>query len=268
MAFPYRRILSPIDFDDNSVAALETAGQIARREDGVVLALHIVPTVMAPTGMPVYVDLYKGQEEAAQDKLKELARRHLAGVKYELLTHRGDPANAIVQAQRKLRADLIVLSTHARRGVSRLLLGSVAEAVLREANCPVLTVRQAMPDRSLVGHWMTQNPVTTSPEEKLDSVQRRMNEGRFRSMPVLSEGKLVGIVTDRDLRAHVGYLDHTEVKLAMNTDLLTVTPSTSIHDAARLLRERKIGALPVLEDGSMVGIVSSSDILQAFIEGD
>ena len=71
MSYPFRRILSPIDFDNNSLAALDVAAQIARDNDGTVLLLHVVPMVVAPTGMPIYVDIYKGQEEAAREKLKE-----------------------------------------------------------------------------------------------------------------------------------------------------------------------------------------------------
>ncbi len=268
MGFPYKRILCPIDFEENSLGALTVAAQFARHNDGTVLVVHVVPMVIPPTGMPVYVDIYKSQEETAREKLREIAHKHLQGVKYELATQVGDPAGTIIKAARKLAPDVLVMATHGRRGFSRVFLGSVAEMVLREAPCPVLTVRTGPPDKHLVGRWMTGSPVTASPEEKLSTVQARMHEGGFRCMPVLSEGKLVGIITDRDLRQHVGYLDHTEVKLAMNEDVLTVTPETPIHEAARLLRERKIGALPVVEDGKLVGIISTSDMLQAFGEAE
>jgi nucleotide-binding universal stress UspA family protein len=65
----------------------------------------------------------------------------LRGVKYELLTHIGDPAATILRAQKMLAADVVVMATHGRRGFSRVLLGSTAEMVLRESTCPVLTVR-------------------------------------------------------------------------------------------------------------------------------
>jgi universal stress protein A len=268
MAFPYRRILCPIDFDENSLAALVVAAQFAKRNDGTVFVLHVVPMIIPPTGMPVYVDMYKSQEETARDKLREVAHKYLSGVKYELTTHVGDPAGAIVKTAKKLSPDVLVMSTHGRRGFSRVFLGSVAEMVLREAPCPVLTVRSGPVDKHRVGRWMTSNPVTTDPEEKLSLVQERMQQGGFRSMPVLSEGKLVGVITDRDLRQHVGYLDHTEVKLAMSEQLVTATPETTIQEAARLMRERKIGAMPVVEDGKLIGIISTSDILQAFIESE
>jgi CBS domain-containing protein len=266
MTFPYRRILCPIDFDDNSLAALEVATNLARQNDGTVYVLHVVPMVIPPTGMPFYVDLYKGQEEASQQKLGEIARKHLAGIKYELKSNIGDPAGAILKAQRATSADVIVMSTHARRGVSRFLLGSVAEMVLREAACPVLTVRRTEPDKNLVGTWMTTNPVTASPEEKLPSVHMKMTEGGFRSMPVVKDGQVVGIITDRDLRRHEGLTQHAEVRQAMSDQIITVTPSTPIAEAARLLRELKIGGLPVLEGNELVGVITTTDILGVLTE--
>ncbi|MGH7780937.1 MAG: universal stress protein [Candidatus Binataceae bacterium] len=59
MAFSFARILIPVNFDGNSIAALEVAAQMACQNDGTLLLLHVVPTVVAPTGMPLYVDLYK-----------------------------------------------------------------------------------------------------------------------------------------------------------------------------------------------------------------
>ena len=132
MGFPYRKILCPIDFDENSLNALETATRFARQNDGVVVALHVVPLIIPPTGIPVYVDMYKGQEEVSRNKLDEIARKHLAGVKYELLTDMGDPAGIILRTERKTGADLVVMATHGRRGFARFFLGSVAELVLRD----------------------------------------------------------------------------------------------------------------------------------------
>ena len=68
MADPFRRILCPVDFDDNSMQALDTAADLARENNGTVFVLHVVPMIVPPTGMPVYVDLYQGQEETARDK--------------------------------------------------------------------------------------------------------------------------------------------------------------------------------------------------------
>lgn len=263
MSFPYRRVLVPVDFDGQSIAAIETAAQIVRQNDGVALVMHVVPMMIPPTGMPGYVDLYRGQEETARVRLTELAHRHLAGLKYELFVHVGEPAASILRAEKRLAADLVVMATHGRRGFSRVFLGSVAEMVLREATCPVLTVHQGKTENRTVERWMTRSPATVTPGDKLAVAATRMTEGGFRSLPVVDGEKLVGIITDRDLRTHVGYHDHTEVKLAMTEPVVTITPETPVHEAARLLRERKIGALPVVEDGRLVGIISTVDVLEA-----
>ncbi len=266
MAPQFRKILCPVDFDDNSIQALDTAANIARENNGTVFVLHVVPMIIEPTGMPLYVDLYKGQEETARAKLLEIAHKRLAGLKYELLVHTGEPAGSILNAEKKIDADVVVMATHGRRGFKRFFLGSIAELVLRESVCPVLTVRCTPTQNDMVGTWMTKNPVTATPHEKLTSVAAKMHAGRFRCVPILGDGAPVGIVTDRDIRQYFNFLDQTEAFQAMNESLVTVTPSADIREAARLLRERKIGALPVVEDGKLAGVITTCDVLEALTQ--
>lgn len=141
MAYPFKKILCPIDFDDNSLAALDAAAKMARESDATVEVLHVVPIIVQPGGTPIYVDVYTAEEQASQAKLVELAKTHLAGVKFELRTTVAQPSAAILHAQQNVGADVIVMSTHGRRGLAHLFLGSVAERVVREARCPVLTIR-------------------------------------------------------------------------------------------------------------------------------
>ena len=263
MAPQFKRILCPVDFDDNSMQALDTAAHLARESDGTVFVLHVVPMIIAPTGMPVYVDLYKGQEETAHARLVEIAHRRLAGVKYELLVHTGEPAGTILNAEKKIDSDVVVMATHGRRGFKRFFLGSIAELVLRESICPVLTVRSSPSQTDQVGTWMTKNPVTAGPHEKLATISTKMHAGGFRCVPIVSNGVAVGIITDRDVRQHSAVLDQVEAVKVMSEGLITVTPSTDIRDAARLLRERKIGALPVIEDGKLAGVLTTCDVLDA-----
>jgi universal stress protein A len=269
MAHTFRRILCPVDFDDNSMQALDTAADLARENKGTVFVLHVVPMIIPPTGRPVYVDLYKGQEETAHDKLIGIAHKRLNGLKYELLTEAGDPAGAILSAEKKVSADLVVMATHGRRGFKRFFLGSIAELVLRESTCPVLTVRCTPAQNDLVGTWMTKNPVTATPREKLASVAAKMHAGGFRCVPItLNDGAPVGIVTDRDIRQLTGFLDQTEASKAMSGPLITVTPSTDIREAARLMRERKIGGMPVVWDGKLAGVITTADVLEALTQAD
>jgi acetoin utilization protein AcuB len=94
----------------------------------------------------------------------------------------------------------------------------------------------------------------------------KMQKGGFRRLPVVSDGQLVGIITDRDMREHAGYLDRTEVKAVMSKKPITVTPATTVEAAAQLLLKQKIGGLPVVEKGRLVGMITTSDILQAFLD--
>jgi nucleotide-binding universal stress UspA family protein/predicted transcriptional regulator len=266
MAYPYRRILAPIEFDETAHTVVDAAVRIALESGGTVFMVHVVPMVVAPTGMPNYVYIYKDQEKIALQKLNAIVERQGSNAKCQLLTRIGDPAHEILTVERQMAADLIVLATHGRKGVRRMLLGSVAEAVLRDATCPVLTVQRQSSDAHLVARWMTPHPISAEPADNLETVRSKMHAGHFRAMPVLSGGKLAGIITDRDLRRHEGHLGHTEAGLAMTTEVATVTPLTPIHDAAKILLERKVGALPVVESERLVGIISTSDLLRAFLE--
>jgi nucleotide-binding universal stress UspA family protein/CBS domain-containing protein len=267
MALPSRKILCPIDFDDNAVAALDTAAVLARQNDGTIFVLHVVPLINLPIGMAVYVDKQQ-QLERAELNLQRLARKHLTGVKYELLCQGGEITATILRAVKSTGADLMVMATHGRRGFSHFMLGSIAEEVLREASCPVLTVRATESQRYLVGAWATTNPITATPDEKLSSVQAKMLEGGFRCVPIVKNEVPVGIITDRDILTHIGVLDRTEAFKAMSEDLITVSASTTIKEAARLLRERKIDALPMVEDGKLLGVITTTDILNALTATD
>jgi nucleotide-binding universal stress UspA family protein len=142
MAFPFKRILAPVDFDPSSLKGLEIAAKIAREHGGTVFLLHIVPVDMDVSGMPQYVDLIKRQEDIDHEKLTAIAKEHLTDVKWEILDEMGYPADVIAETATKLPADLIVMVTHGRRGLARLVEGSVAEKLLRTTPCPVLAVRK------------------------------------------------------------------------------------------------------------------------------
>ena len=118
----------------------------------------------------------------------------------------------------------------------------------------------------LVGKRMSKDPVTVTAEDLLIQARLKMQRGGFRRLPVVSDGQLVGIITDRDTREHAGYLDRTEVKAAMSKKPITVTPATTLETAAQILLKRKIGGLPVMENGRLVGVITTSDILQAFLD--
>jgi acetoin utilization protein AcuB len=113
---------------------------------------------------------------------------------------------------------------------------------------------------------MTKDPVTAFPDDLLIQARLKLQKGNFRQLPVVADGQLVGIITDRDMREHAGYLDRTEVKAVMSRKPLTVTPATTLEAAAQLLLKHKIGGLPVVENARVVGIITRSDVLQAFLD--
>jgi acetoin utilization protein AcuB len=118
----------------------------------------------------------------------------------------------------------------------------------------------------LVANRMTQDPITVTGDDLLIQARLKMQKGGFRRIPVVSDGQVVGIITDRDLREHAGYLDRTQAKSVMSQKPITVTPATTVEAAAQLLLKQKIGGLPVVEKGRLVGIITTNDILQAFLD--
>ncbi|HVB80691.1 MAG TPA: CBS domain-containing protein [Candidatus Binataceae bacterium] len=113
---------------------------------------------------------------------------------------------------------------------------------------------------------MTKDPVVVESKESLAAVRRIMDEGHFRRVPVVDGGALVGIVSDRDLRQHTATLARVKVNGAMTAPVLSVTPTTLLEEAANLLVKHKVGALPVVDRGKLVGIITATDLLRAFAE--
>lgn len=145
MAFPYEKILCPIDFDENSSNALERAIEIARHFKASIFLIHAVPLVAQFGEVALPIDLYLDEQKAALAKLNEIAGQKLNGIEHKTAVYAGDVAGSILQAVEQFQPDLLVLATHGRTGLAHFVLGSVAEAVVRRANCPVLTIRSEKP---------------------------------------------------------------------------------------------------------------------------
>jgi acetoin utilization protein AcuB len=118
----------------------------------------------------------------------------------------------------------------------------------------------------LIRRWMTRNPVIISPTETLAEARRKMDKGNFRRLPVVQDGQPIGIITDRDLRQHVGQLEHMRVDAVMIRPVITVTPDMLLDQAANLLVKHKVGGLPVMDGRKLVGIITAIDMLRAFGE--
>lgn len=126
----------------------------------------------------------------------------------------------------------------------------------------------------LVGKRMTRNPKTVSPDDPLSFAARILREHRFHHLPVVEGGRLVGILSDADLRnasygtmpAEGGTAEDLPVREAMRTEVWSVTPDDSVEDALLILTREKFGALPVLSGDRLVGIITRADLLKAFVD--
>lgn len=118
----------------------------------------------------------------------------------------------------------------------------------------------------LVRERMTPNPVTVASKAMLSVARDTMTAGKFRRVPVVQDGVLVGILTDRDLRQYVGVEERTRIEAAMTETPLTIPPTLTVAEATRLMLKHQISGLPVLEGGQLVGIITTSDVLRAFLE--
>jgi acetoin utilization protein AcuB len=130
----------------------------------------------------------------------------------------------------------------------------------------------------LIKEIMTKNPATVKPTDTLRTAIEAMALMGCRRLPVVVGDDVVGIVADLDVREALNspiimrerwqdeeLMDHATVEACMTPDPFTVTPETPVLEAARMMRDRKIGGLPVLEGGHLVGIVTETDLLDALI---
>ena len=143
---PVHRLLAPTDFSDISVETVMRASELALHFEAELIVLHVIPPIPTLPSDPHY----NFEVPAYQDALRENARRQLdetvarlalKEVKAAALLSHGDPAREIVRIAREEKIDMIVIATHGLTGWQHLVFGSVAEKVVRFADCPVLTVR-------------------------------------------------------------------------------------------------------------------------------
>jgi acetoin utilization protein AcuB len=129
-----------------------------------------------------------------------------------------------------------------------------------------------------VSQIMNENPVTVHRDDPIRKAFDLMTEGQFRRLPVMEGEKLVGIVTDRDLRRATNsplvlhetwydeyLLDHITVEACMTSDPITIPSQTPAEEAATIMYERQIGGVPVVEKGKLVGIITRTDLLKLLV---
>ncbi len=131
----------------------------------------------------------------------------------------------------------------------------------------------------LVRDVMTPDPVTIGAQQSIGTALARMRRGNFRRLPVLDQGKLVGIITDRDLRLAMNspyvlregwydsyLMEHIEVRTCMTPNPVTIAPDCDLIEAVELMRTQKFGGLPVVQNGILVGILTETDLMDCLIK--
>jgi nucleotide-binding universal stress UspA family protein len=142
--FPIRTILHPTDYSERSRPAFDLSCALARDFGAELIVCHVSPPPIIAAGEGVIVDFPTGETEEMMARLKDV-KPEKPGVRVTHQLLRGEPASEIAQLAAKAKVDLIVVGTHGRGGLSRLLMGSVAEGVMRKAPCPVVTVKAPFP---------------------------------------------------------------------------------------------------------------------------
>jgi acetoin utilization protein AcuB len=118
----------------------------------------------------------------------------------------------------------------------------------------------------LVRDAMTPHPVAVAPEDSIETALIQMRRGRFRHLPVVAGGALAGVLTERDLHgSETPRQPDRPVRSVMTVSVITIGPDDPVEQAARLMLENKVGCLPVVENGTLTGIITESDIFRAFV---
>ncbi len=150
-----RSILLPTDFSECGNFALGCATSLARKFGASVICVHVIEPIVPTVGysgmtepLPI-ADITDQLEDSAERELPKLAEcDECAGLTVEEVIVHGEAAAEIVRVAREREVDLIVISSHGRTGLGRILFGSTAEAVVRHASCPVLVVKPSQKEET------------------------------------------------------------------------------------------------------------------------
>ena len=139
--FPKRTVVVPVDFSEDSFAAVEVALAVAATPDGVRI-IHVLPE---PAMLEPGIEWQQIDNELRSQRAEDAIRQRLVDPKYapvQIDIDFGDPGYRIAHFAQDISADLIVIPSHGRTGLGRILLGSVTERVVRLSHCPVLVLRK------------------------------------------------------------------------------------------------------------------------------
>ena len=118
----------------------------------------------------------------------------------------------------------------------------------------------------LLREIMSRQPITVTPDTPLSEARHLLAEHRIRRLPVIAGRRLVGIVSDRDVRSASASHDRTPVAQIMTRNVVTATSQMRVDEAARIMLDGRFGGLPVVDGGELTGIVTETDLLRALID--
>ncbi len=286
------RILVPLDGSTLAERALDLAGELVADGGTLILVRADQPVeqvVPQSEGMVLFEDREATAEAVSldQDYLKRIAaERSRPGLTIVTVTTLDDAPDAILKAAPEQQANLIVMSTHGHTGPMRMILGSVADRVVRHAEVPVLLVSARALAARVVGQAavrdiMTRDLTTVGADESLIVAIRKLLRRRVSGAPVVeADGTLVGVLSEGDLLAwqtrlaktlieeealepseYARRLSTETVRSVMAHPATTIPETASALEAIELFRDRGLGRLPVVSEGKLIGIVTRSDVL-------
>jgi nucleotide-binding universal stress UspA family protein len=138
---PKKNVVVPVDFSEQSLEAIQTALELVASPANVHIVHVVVPLTTITVGEAWAVEDVESRLNAARDYLATYLKQHSIG-EITSVVREGDPGLQIAEYAQSIKADLVVMPSHGRHGVQRLLLGSVAERVLRHVECPILILRR------------------------------------------------------------------------------------------------------------------------------
>lgn len=277
----YKHILVALDGRPESEQALKQAVEIAQVYHANLSSISIIERLPAYAASVGEVDEVIQESDRFFHKIQDHAKKvaSLSGISLNTITRKGNAAQTIIQFAVENNVDLIVVGAESHRG-----LGSTADKVTENAPCSVLVARIDLP-LIKIKNVMTEEVFSISPTTPLSQVVKLMVERGLKALPVVEEGKVIGIITGGDLLSRAGMdwrlsiqrilPEHLftkqiqrlseEGKTArdiMSSPVITINESETVAKATRLMTEHQVKRLPVLNaQGILTGIISRMDIL-------
>jgi CBS domain-containing protein/nucleotide-binding universal stress UspA family protein len=278
----YKHILVALDGRPESEQALKQAIDLAHAGGASLTAISVIEGLPAYAASVGEVQEVKEESERFFTKLQHSAVQsaEARGVVLKTVIRAGHAAQSIARYAEETGADLIVVGSDRQRG-----LGSTADRITETATCSVLVARVSLPSVR-VKDAMTREVMSIGPSTSLSQVVELLDEKGIKSIPVMEQGKIVGIITGGDLlaRTNMGLRlslheslpaavlsdqirrlaeEGKTAKDVMTSPVVTISEDEHITRAAALMNEKNIKRVPVLnKQGELVGIISRLDILE------